>query len=399
MKIIDVNSPETSKAFLDVARAVYKDDPNWVCPLDKDINGVFDPALNPYFSHGVAKRWILQNDQSVTVGRIAAFIDHNAVRDSEIPYGGCGFFECINDQSAANLLFDTAKNWLAGQGMQAMNGPVNFGETDQFWGLLVDGFTQPAYKIAYNPKYYQSLFENYGFRVFYRQEGFHLDVKKDIDPRFRKIAEWVHKKPGYEFRHFTFKDMHKYAEDFVQVFNEAWKDFKKDFEPLEVSYVLNFLKNAKMILEEEFIWLAYYNNEPIAIYLMYPDVNQLFKPFNGKLNLWNKLRVLYMVKTKKMTRARGVLMGVTPKFQGLGVESGFILELEKVLRSKPQYSELEFSWVGDFNPPMRRLWLAVGAVSAKHYITYRYMFDPNAPYERYPIIEDKKAGKQKKELS
>ncbi len=120
---------------------------------------------------------------------------------------------------------------------------------------------------------------------------------------------------------------------------------------------------------------------------MYPDVNQIFKIFKGKLNLWNKLRLVYMVKTKKMTRARGVLMGLTPKFQRKGIEVGFIHHIENALKQKPQYTELEFSWVGDFNPPMRKIWLAVGARSAKHYITYRYMFDPEAPYKRYPISE------------
>ena len=395
MKIVEVQSTKHQQDFLDLARTLYKNDPVWVCPLDRDITSVFNPEQNSYFKHGEAKRWLAQDSSGKTFGRIAAFIDHKSAKDAIIPCGGCGFFECIDNQEAANLLFDTAKNWLKEKGMQAMNGPINFGETDQFWGLLVDGFTHPAYKIAYNHKYYQSLFENYGFKVFYKQEGFHLDIKKDIPPRFKKIAEWVSKKPGYEFRHFTFKEMDKYAHDFVTVFNEAWKDFKKDFEPLEAAYVFNFLKKSKMVLEEKFIWFAYHNDEPIAIYLMYPDVNQIFKKFKGSLSFWNKLRLVYMVKTKKLTRARGVLMGVIPKFQGLGIESGFILELEKVLKAMPQYTELEFSWVGDFNPPMRRLWMSVGAESAKQYITYRYMFDPNAPYERYPIIEDVKAEKMK----
>jgi GNAT superfamily N-acetyltransferase len=94
-----------------------------------------------------------------------------------------------------------------------------------------------------------------------------------------------------------------------------------------------------------------------------------------------------MVKTKKMTRAIGLLMGVIPQFQRKGIESAFILHLEKVFKQIPHYTELEFSWVGDFNPPMRKLWLAVGAKPAKHYITYRYLFDRNAKFKRYPIPE------------
>ena len=150
----------------------------------------------------------------------------------------------------------------------------------------------------------------------------------------------------------------------------------------------NFIKiDYSVVLEEEFIWYAYHKEEPIGIYLMYPDVNQIFKTFRGKLCLWNKLRLVYMVKTGKMTRARGVLMGLTPKYQGKGIEVGFIYHIENALKQKPQYTELEISWVGDFNPPMRKIWLAIGARAAKHYITYRYMFDRNAQYKRYPIPE------------
>ncbi len=387
MQILKVEDAVSRKAFLDVTRMLYKDDPNWVSFLDRDIENVFDPEQNPYFKHGDANRWILKDTEGLVIGRIAAFYDRKTMDENDQPTGGCGFFECIDKQDAANQLFDTAKSWLQEQKIEAMDGPINFGETDKFWGLLVDGFTQPAYKIAYNPPYYQALFENYGFRVYYKQEGFHLDIKAGVPERFKKIAERVVKNPAYKFEHMRFRKLDKQVIDFTTVFNQAWAGFKKNFEPLQTSYVNKFLKDARIVLEEEFIWFAYHEGEPIGIYLMYPDVNQIFKIFKGNLSLWNKLRLVYMVKTKKMTRARGVLMGLIPKFQGKGIEVGFIYHIENALKQKPQYTELEFSWVGDFNPPMRKIWLAIGARSAKHYITYRYMFDPNAPYKRYPIPE------------
>ena len=387
MQTFKVEDAGSRKAFLDVVRTLYKDDPNWVCNIDKDIEGVFDPEQNSYFKHGDAMRWILKDHNDKVIGRIAAFYDRKTRNENDQPTGGCGFFECINNQDAANLLFNTAKSWLQEQELEAMDGPINFGETDKFWGLLVDGFTQPSYKISYNPPYYQALFENYGFRVYYKQEGFHLDIKAGVPERFKKIAERVLSNPAYSFEHFKFKKIDKYVSDFTSVFNQAWADFKKDFEPLQTAYVYKFLKDAKVVLEEEFIWLAYYEGEPIGIYLMYPDVNQIFKSFKGKLSLWNKLRLVYMVKTRKMTRARGVLMGLTPKYWGKGIEVGFIYHIENALKQKPWYTELEFSWVGDFNPRMRKIWLATGAKPAKHYITYRYMFDPNAVYKRYPIPE------------
>ena len=393
MRISEVIDKRSARNFLQVPRIIYSEDPTWVCPLDKEIEAIFDPAKNVYYAHGEAIRWVLYDAKNKPIGRIAAFIDHHTAYNYDQPTGGCGFFECIHDQAAARLLFDAARDWLKERKMEAMDGPINFGETDKYWGLLVDGFTHPSYEINYNPPYYQELFEAYGFLTYFKQEGFHLDVKKEFPERFVRIAEWISRKPEYEFRHFEWKNSDQYIQDFVTVFNEAWASFKENFKPLEVSYIKKTLQKAKAIIDEEFIWIAYNKGKPIAIYLMYPDVNMILKHLDGRLTLPSKLKFLYLKRKKTMTRARGVLMGVIPAFQGLGVEAGIIINLVKVFKSKPHYTEIEFSWVGDFNPKMRKIFMSVGSESAKHYITYRYLFDRKAEFKRYPIPVDEKDKK------
>jgi hypothetical protein len=141
MQIIPVNDDKTKKDFLKVPQLIYKDDENWICPLEQDIEQTFDPKKNHFFEHGICTRWILKNDANQLIGRVAAFVNHKKAHQYDIPTGGMGFFECIDNTDAAFLLFDTAKEWLKAQGMQAMEGPINFGENDSFWGLLVEGFT------------------------------------------------------------------------------------------------------------------------------------------------------------------------------------------------------------------------------------------------------------------
>jgi GNAT superfamily N-acetyltransferase len=389
MIITRVTDRKTRKKFHNTARRLYRDDPVWVCPLDKDIESIFDPDVNPYFKHGEVDRWILEDEKGNLIGRVAAFIDHNLANSHDQPTGGMGFFECINDITAATVLFDTARNWLAERGMEAMDGPINFGETDKYWGLLVDGFTHPSFDVPYNHPYYKDLFEAYGFQTYYKMEGFHMDVTTPLSDRFRKIAEWVAAKPGYSFRHFSWKDEAKLTTDFAEAFNEAWASFKTHFEPLKPEYIREVLKKAKPIVDEEFIWIAYFEGKPIAIYLMFPDVNQIFKHLNGKMHLFNMIRFVWLKKRKTMTRAKGLLMGVIPKFQNLGIESAFILHVYDVLKRKPHYTEVEFSWVADFNPRMRKIFISVGSVPVKNYIHYRYLFDRTKEFKRYPIPDIK----------
>ena len=84
--------------FLDAARIINRNDKTWVCPLDNDIKGVFDPRINTYFKHGIVERWVLTDDAKGLIGRIAAFIDYNLADSYEQPTGGIGFFECIDDR-------------------------------------------------------------------------------------------------------------------------------------------------------------------------------------------------------------------------------------------------------------------------------------------------------------
>jgi hypothetical protein len=91
MKLIQVRNSSLEKDFLDVPRVLYVNDPKWVCPLDNDIRAVFDPNKNGYFKHGEARRWVLYDENKKLIGRIAAFIDHEANVRAKTKAGGIGF--------------------------------------------------------------------------------------------------------------------------------------------------------------------------------------------------------------------------------------------------------------------------------------------------------------------
>jgi hypothetical protein len=385
MQIIEVRTKKEKKQFLDIARKIYKDDLYWVCPLDSDTEAVFDPGKNIFFQNGEAARWMLIDRNGEALGRVAAFINRNKAYRYQQPTGGMGFFECVNNRSAAFLLFNTARNWLAERGMEAMDGPINFGENDVNWGLLVDGFMHPGIGMNYNPPYYQELFESYGFRFYFEQISNHLDLTKKFPERFWKIADWVLKKPEFRFEHFNFENTDKFIRDLKDVYDTAWA-FHESFTPLDEDVLRKTLQKTKPFLDEEMIWFVYHNETPAAFLIMFPDVNQILKHLNGKLHLLNKMKFLWLKQKKVINRARIVIMGVKPQFQRNGLESGIFWHLNEKFRNKPQYKELELSWVGDFNPKMRALHESVGAVFGKRHITYRKLFSDDADFKRSTII-------------
>ena len=383
MNIVPVHTKKEEKAFLDFPRKLYRNDPNYVVQFDREIRSAFDRKINPYFKHGDAVRWIAVNEQGETVGRIAAFYDTDKDEADYVRSGGCGYFESINDQQVAFLLFDAAKEWLLKNGYEAMTGPINFGENDTNWGCLVQGFMPQGLGMTYNLPYYKDLFEGYGFRLYYRQLAFHLDLQKPFPERFWKIAEWINKRQGFTYKHYIPNQTARFVDDTVYIYNQAWSKLRKDYTPLNPDSLYDELRKVKMILDPEMIWYAYHEDEPIAFFMFLPDANQVFRHLNGKLHLINKLRFLYYKKRKTITRARGTVAGVIPKFQNSGVESGIFYKMRKVMDFKPQYKEFELSWVGDFNPKMISLYQNTGAVHAKTHHTYRYLFDQKRPYQRF----------------
>jgi hypothetical protein len=397
MKVVEVKTKQDKKEFIDFPKELYKSDPFWICQLDSGIEAVFDTARNHTFKHGEAIRWILKDDIGHTIGRVAAFIDRVRSSANRQPTGGIGFFEVIENKEAAFILFNTALEWHTSQGMEAMDGPINFGENDNNWGLLVDGFMQQGFGMPYHKKYYRTFFEGYGFKNYFEQYSYHKEVRGadnkmiQFPERIMKIADWLSRRPGYTFHHFEFRNKEKYVNDIVDIYNSTWSVFKEDFTPIDPAFLKESLEKAKLIIDEKIIWFAYFNDRPIAFFVLFPDLNQILKHFNGKLHLWNLIRFLYFKATHKMSRMRAVVGGVLPTYQNSGVESAIFLQLYNALKKKPWYKELELSWVGDFNPKMIAIYEAIGAKKAKTHITYRYLINPKLPFLRY---KDEMSDKQ-----
>ncbi len=388
MQIIEVKTREQKMEFLEVPELIYKNDPNWIRHLDNDVEAVFDPLKNKHFEFGIVNRWILKDEKGQLLGRVAAFIHRQLAYSNDYPTGGMGFFECIDDKDAAFLLFDTAKHWLQERDMQAMDGPVNFGEKDRFWGLLVDGMDKQApYLLNYNPVYYQKLFEEYGFRNYYEQYVFRLRVDIDIHPVVHRNFARLTQNQGYRFEKLDLKRLNQFAEDFRAIYNEAWKDVHKSFKPMTHEQALATFEGMKEVVDENLIVFVYHNDRPVATFIGIPELNQIFRYMNGKLNLWGKIKFLYHKWRGRCTTIYGIVFGIVPQYRNKGVESGLILALQKQVVPINKYKDMYIAWIGDFNPKMIRIVELLTKEKAFTLVTYRKLFNDKHKFERHPVLD------------
>ena len=388
MQIIPVEGPSESKLFIELPVSLYRNDPNWIQPLKKDIEDVFDEKKNKAFRHGKLRRWLLKEDNGKTIGRIAAFTSKKYKnKGDDVTVGGIGFFECINDQPGANLLLDTAKEWLQTEGMQAMDGPINFGERDKWWGLVTKGFMEPLYCMNYNPPYYVELLETYGFRVFFEQVCFSMDPKSPLDKKMWARHDALSADPHFSSSRIRKNRLEKFAKDFTIVYNKAWAGHG-GLKQLSYEQVLFMFKKMKPVMDENIIWYAYYKDDPIAIFVNLPDLNQWFKYLHGNFGLLQKLKFLWLKQFKKNKKFTGLVFGVVPEWHGKGVDAYIIGEAGKVVQSNEvPYTEYEMQWIGDFNPKMLNIAAGLGDVfKSRSLCTYRYLFDRDKKFERHPIL-------------
>jgi len=382
--LVVVDSKKLVGEFLNLPSQINKGDENWIRPLDEEVEKIFDKSRNKLFKTGAAVRWLLYDSGGNAVGRMAAFYDKRTAAKNDQLTGGIGFFVCIDDKEAAHTLFDAGKKWLQQKGMEAMDGPVNFGDRNSFWGCLVDGFSEPVFNMPYNPSYYKELFESYGFRNYFNQYTYHIDVYTGVQsPVLREKGERLLRNKDYHFR--TIKGMSddEVAQAYMTIYNKAWARFP-GVSSIRIQHAHALLNSIKPILDRRTFIYGYYKNEPVVFYIMVPDLNQIIYDFDGKLNLLNKAKLLYRLKIRKIsTRLIGMIFGVVPEHQGKGVESATLLRFEKEIKEKGfPYTDLEMNWIGDFNPVMMKFVEQIGGKIHKTHVTFRYLFDRSKEFKR-----------------
>jgi hypothetical protein len=387
MQLTEVTNAALAKEFIQVNVQLNRANPAYIRPIDKEIDEVFDPERNKAFRHGEVARWILKDNDGALIGRIAAFVNKRYKnKGDDVPVGGMGFFDCINNQEAADMLLDVARHWLGQRGMEAMDGPINFGERDKWWGLLVEGFVEPLWSMNFNPPYYKELLENYGFQPFFHQLCFGLDPQKKLSDKLLQRHAALAADPAYSAEMIKKKNLEKYALDFLRIYNESFaghgggKEMRKE-------QALGLFKQMKPLIDEKVVWFAYHNGRPIGMFVNIPELNQYYKHFNGKFGLLHKLYFLWLRQRGVCRHFTGIVFAVVPDYQAKGVDAYMVGESALVIQPDGFYTKYEMQWIGDFNPKMVNIARTLGETYVSRKLTtYRYLFDRTKEFKRHPML-------------
>jgi len=383
MKTLAVKTEADWKLFHQVPRLVYQNDPNWIAPLEGEIQSIFDPEENKAFQHGTAQAFVLL-DQEQPVGRIAAFVDYQRLESHTIREGGIGFFECLPEAAYAKKLFQAAEDFLAGFDVQVIDGPINFGQRDKFWGLLVRGFYPALYQENYNPPYYEAFFEENGFQAFEQILTYKGESQNIPFQRLGAIAERLKQRNPMYVRAFSYKEVERFARDFTEVYNASFGHFEH-FNPLSEAIVKKMMEQAKPILDPNLACIAYYEDKPAGFVVLYPDINPLIRHAKGKLNWRTIPQFLLKKRMAKTFNAKGMGFGIHPDYQSKGIFALLINYLSSD-RNVKRYPKMFLATIRAHNHEIRSIYAKLNVDVDRVHVAYRKAVDPSVSIQPFEFI-------------
>ncbi|MFA7421090.1 MAG: hypothetical protein WCZ90_15515 [Melioribacteraceae bacterium] len=362
-----IHTKKEIKSFIKFAWNIYKDNPYWVAPLIFDKMRILDIENHPFYKHASAEFFIAEKD-GVMVGRIAAIKNdlHNQVHEDKA--GFWGFFECINDQNVANMLFDAAKDWLKKNGCDEMLGPANPSSNEEY-GMLLEGFDdEPRLMMTYNPQYYLDLCDNYGFTKAKDLYAYKLENQKVVgSEKLKRVAEIAQKRSGLKIYSMNVKEFKKELDKVKFVYNKAWEK-NWGFVPMTEDEIDALAKDLKPLVEPSLVLFGEIDNQLVGFALVMLDYNQIFKSFNGRLLPFNFLKIF--TQKKKISWSRILTLGIIPEYQKRGLDAVFYWEI--VNRAANVGILLgEASWILEDNAMMNRGAEVMNGTIYKKYRIYR----------------------------
>jgi GNAT superfamily N-acetyltransferase len=368
VSIHPVRTKRDERRFIKFQWKVYERYPNWVPPLLMDRRKLIDRKNNPFYTHARMEMFLAERN-GVSVGRIAAIINDNHNKEHNENIGFFGFFECLDDQTIANALFDAARDWLRARGVTAMRGPASPSVNDEY-GLLIEGFDEPpAILMCYNPPYYQKLLEQYGFVKAKDLYAYYLNSSKVFTDKLNRVTEIVKKKTGVVVRSLDMKRFVDEVKLLRELYNKGWSKNWGEVPMTEEEF--NYVaKDLKPIVDPELVIIAEIKGKPVGFGLTLPDYNRVLK---GNKNGWLIPALIRMMLFKKrIDFSRVIILGVLPEYLNSGI--GGVLFFETGARSVKQgYPHGEASWVLEDNVMMIRGAELMQGEKWKTYRVYDYV--------------------------
>jgi hypothetical protein len=369
LSVCEVTTRKQLDRFIRFPRTLYRDDPNWVCPLWFEQRERFS-RKNPYFQHARWRAWLALRDGR-PVGRISAQIDRLHLEKFGDDTGHFGCLEAEDDPAVFGALFATAESWLRAEGMKRVAGPFTLSINEEC-GLQIDGFdTPPSIMMVHGRPYYGHAVEAAGYSkavdlLAYRQYP-DFTPPRAMQRLVARIQDRVRIRP------LNRKRLAEEMELLRDIFNDAWSE-NWGMVPWTQAEFADVGKMMTLLIDDDFVQIAEVDGEPAAMIVCLPNINEAISDLDGRLLPLGWLRLLWRLKVRYPRSARIPLMGVRKKHHHTTLGPALSYMIIDALRPPVQargIDKMEMSWILEHNSGTRHIIESLGGVVRKTYRLYQ----------------------------
>ena len=375
MRIIRVTSAYDRKRFIKLPQNIYKNDPNWIAPLEILIREKLNRKKNPFFLHGWAQEFLAVEGEDV-LGRILVSDDSRFNAEHNTNVGMFGFFESVNDQNVANALLDEGARVLKEErGRDFLFGPVEF-STNYEYALLVDGFdSPPKAMMTYNPSYYKTLFETWGLVKNRDLFSWYFDESSRMfAEQWKPLVERLQVRYNFTVRPFSLKDFEGDVARCMEIYDYVRSEWYWGSVSLTPEEIKEYAKSLRAFASPDMVLLAESEGKPIGFSITIPDFNEAIRPLNGGLS-WFGVPLLGLLRLKsRMKRVKGarvMVLCVLPEYRKKGVAEKLIIDTFNSGYYNMKFNNAELGWTDENNDKITHVLERVGAKRCKRYRVYQ----------------------------
>lgn len=324
------------------------------------------PGRHPFWENAERELFLVCRDGRA-VGRLAAIVDHNYNQYHHDKGGKWGFFECVDDAEASNLLFAAAGRWLSDKGMEYMHGPFN-PSTNYEIGMLIEGWQgPPVVMMTYNPEYYPNLVEASGQGKEKDLYAYRFLRGYSMPPGMQRLTDRIIRRNDMTLRPVNKKCLQEEVKLMNSLYCQAWAD-NWGFVPATDAEIDVQAEELKSVLDVDLAFFLYVKDEPVGVCVVLPDFNFLLKKLDGKLGLLGLVKALRY--RSRINGLRCILLGVKPGYRSIGVPLVAVNQLLQKATRQTRYEYMEVSWTLEDNRMINGLIEKLGGELYRKYRIY-----------------------------
>ena len=314
MQVIRIDTVSQLNQFIQMADALYRGDPFYVPYMRGDLK----KTLRKLLFEDQTYTALAVEEQGRFIARILFTVDHS----KQLGLARCGFFshfECINDPECAGLLLSEMCRLLREQGVPYVEGSYFPYDPDNRRGIQVEGFEdEPMILTSYNPPYYGTLLEGFGFHKDFDTVSYKLAYDRYDPEQISAFSERLLERRQLYIASADFSNLDREIDDVCAIIKEATNESIFQEAPTREDLV-RIVAGWKRFLWPDFIHICRRREDdrPVGFVMSVPNYYTVFRKMKGRTNPLALCKALYW--KGRIKSVRTILQYVIPDYQKRGV--------------------------------------------------------------------------------